>query len=72
MLVHGISTPAPAWRKLVPLLVKAGYRLLIFDLFGRGYSDTPVVPHDVALKVAQIALVLADLPDWDKFDLWCV
>ncbi|PWN46631.1 alpha/beta-hydrolase [Violaceomyces palustris] len=69
LLVHGISTPAPVWKEMVPGLIAAGHRLLIFDLYGRGYSDTPMVPHDIALYTSQIALLLADLPGWETFDL---
>ncbi|PWZ02540.1 alpha/beta-hydrolase [Testicularia cyperi] len=69
LLVHGISTPAPVWSLISNQLVKAGYRLLVFDLYGRGYSDTPLVKHDAALFVSQIALLLAHLPHWHTFDL---
>ncbi|CDU24097.1 related to 2-hydroxy-6-oxo-6-phenylhexa-2,4-dienoate hydrolase [Sporisorium scitamineum] len=69
LLVHGISTPSPAWSLIAPHLVKAGYRVLCYDLFGRGYSDSPQVTHDAALFVSQITLLLAHLPYWDKFDL---
>lgn len=69
LFVHGISTPSPAWSLIAPYLTKAGYRILCFDLFGRGYSDSPQVTHDAALFVAQITLLLAHLPHWDKFDL---
>lgn len=69
LLVHGISTPSPAWSLIAPHLVKAGYRVLCYDLFGRGYSDSPQVMHDAALFVSQITLLLAHLPQWDKFDL---
>ncbi|TKY88632.1 hypothetical protein EX895_002263 [Sporisorium graminicola] len=69
LLIHGISTPSPAWSLIAPDLIKAGYRILCFDLFGRGYSDSPQVTHDAALFVSQITLLLAHLPQWDKFDL---
>lgn len=69
LLVHGISTPCPAWSLIVPHLIRAGYRILCFDLFGRGYSDSPQVTHNVALFVSQITLLLTHLPHWDKFDL---
>lgn len=68
--VHGISTPSPVWSLVAPKLIEAGYRLLVFDLYGRGYSDTPVVKHDMALFISQMTLLLAHLPHWDKFDLW--
>lgn len=41
VLVHGLTTPGFVWHKLAPLLVDQGYRVLIFDHFGRGHSDYP-------------------------------
>lgn len=39
--VHGLTTPSYIWEALVPGLVKAGYRVLTYDLYGRGFSDRP-------------------------------
>lgn len=39
ILVHGFSTPSFVFYKNVDELVNAGYRVLTFDHFGRGYSD---------------------------------
>lgn len=69
LLVHGISVPSPTWGKITPQLTKAGYRVCLVDLFGRGYSDSPQVPYDSSLYVSQLALLLAALPDWTKFHL---
>ncbi len=70
LLVHGISTPSAAWSNMVPLLVQAGYQVLMYDLMGRGYSDAPLdIPYDAHLFTSQIAYVLAAFPDWDRFDL---
>jgi pimeloyl-ACP methyl ester carboxylesterase len=35
-----------------------GFRVLLYDLFGRGYSDSPSVKHNEHLYVAQLALLL--------------
>lgn len=43
-------------------LVEAGYRVLLFDYFGRGWSDTPDpadTDHDEGLYLSQILWVLA-------------
>lgn len=46
------------------------HRLVILkSLYGRGYSDSPSVPHDVALYTAQISFLLTANPDWGKFDI---
>lgn len=63
MLVHGISTPAIALGAVAHALVDGGCRVMLFDLFGRGYSDNPTdVPHDTRLFTTQILLALASSP----------
>lgn len=42
--IHGLTTPAPVWESLATALGDMGYRVLAYDLFGRGYSAT--VPGD--------------------------
>jgi len=63
LFVHGISTPCIAFAGMAKLLVeREGCRVMLFDLFGRGYSDTPnpvAFPQDVRLFTTQILLVLA-------------
>ncbi len=41
VLVHGLSTPSFVWRDMLPELVQAGFRVLTFDHFGRGFSEYP-------------------------------
>ncbi|OBT92133.1 hypothetical protein VE01_10089 [Pseudogymnoascus verrucosus] len=68
LMVHGITTPCLALGGLAHGLVEKGYRVMLFDLFGRGYSDTPTsLPHDLRLYTTQLLLVLSSssLP-------WCV
>ncbi|KAI7626057.1 hypothetical protein KC319_g17603, partial [Hortaea werneckii] len=62
LLVHGISTPCIALANLADSLVEKGCRVMLFDLFGRGYSDTPDparYPQDTQLFSSQILCVLA-------------
>ncbi|KAK0737557.1 Alpha/Beta hydrolase protein [Apiosordaria backusii] len=60
LLLHGISTPCLALGNLGQELVRMGYRVMIFDFFGRGYSDTPTdLPYDIRLYTTQILLALA-------------
>lgn len=37
--IHGIATPLPLWDRLAPELADLGYRVLTYDLYGRGYSE---------------------------------
>lgn len=39
--IHGLTTPSVVFRALVPGLVALGYRVLTYDLYGRGFSDRP-------------------------------
>ncbi|TGO18860.1 hypothetical protein BTUL_0007g00790 [Botrytis tulipae] len=60
LLVHGISTPCIALHSLATTLATThGCRVLLFDLFGRGYSDgVSDLPHDERLYTTQVLLVL--------------
>lgn len=63
ILVHGISTPAIALGSVANNLAENGCRVLLFDLFGRGYSDNPGdLLHDDRLFTTQILLALASSP----------
>ncbi|PON21111.1 hypothetical protein TGAM01_v210068 [Trichoderma gamsii] len=60
LLVHGIGTPCIAMGDMARELVRKGYRVMLFDLFGRGYSDGPSdTAYDECLYTTQILLVLA-------------
>ncbi|KAJ7186138.1 Alpha/Beta hydrolase protein [Mycena filopes] len=66
VLVHGLSIPAIVWAPLVPPLADAGYRVLVYDLYGRGYSDAPIgAAYDAQLYVTQLALLLQHL-GWSR------
>ncbi|KAF7290692.1 Hydrolase-4 domain-containing protein [Mycena indigotica] len=59
VLVHGLNTPAIVFSRIVPILVAGGFHVLVYDLYGRGYSDAPQnAPYDANLYVTQLALLL--------------
>ncbi|KAJ5376964.1 hypothetical protein N7509_013850 [Penicillium cosmopolitanum] len=63
LLVHGITTPCIALGGVAHALVDRGCRVMLFDLFGRGYSDCPAdLPQDDRLFATQILLALASSP----------
>lgn len=39
--VHGLTTPGFVWQGIAKGLAKMGFRVLVYDLYGRGYSDRP-------------------------------
>ncbi|KAJ4340386.1 hypothetical protein N0V95_007526 [Ascochyta clinopodiicola] len=73
LLIHGISTPSIALTDLANKLVERGCRVLLFDLFSRGYSSGPS-PHthryDSSLYTSQIHICLLSSPiHWSTFTL---
>jgi hypothetical protein len=54
LLVPGISIPRGVFARTLAPLAEAGYRVIAFDLYGRGFSDRPRVRYDAALFNRQI------------------
>ncbi len=54
VLVHGFSTPSYIWEPTFQALIQAGFQVLRFDLYGRGYSDRPDTDYDLELFVGQL------------------
>ena len=53
-LVHGFSTPYFIFDTTFAFLVNSGFRVLRYDLIGRGYSDRPRVDYNIHLFVRQL------------------
>ncbi|OIW31381.1 alpha/beta-hydrolase [Coniochaeta ligniaria NRRL 30616] len=63
LFLPGIGTPVVALGDLALRLAELGHRVMLFDLFGRGYSDAPVgVAYDERLYASQVLMVLASSP----------
>ncbi|KAK2610396.1 hypothetical protein N8I77_003830 [Diaporthe amygdali] len=63
LFVHGDATPCLIFSNIAQGLVDAGHRVMLFDLWGRGYSDTPLYcRHDVRLFASQMLLALMSSP----------
>jgi pimeloyl-ACP methyl ester carboxylesterase len=62
LLVHGISTPCVALGGVANGLVEKGCRVILFDLWGRGYSDSVDLPHDSRLYATEILLAITSSP----------
>lgn len=58
VLVHGLTSPYFIWEEQFNALVDAGFRVLRFDLFGRGLSDRPSGPYDGDRFVHQLEELL--------------
>ncbi|KUJ22571.1 alpha/beta-hydrolase [Mollisia scopiformis] len=58
LLIHGISTPCVALGGIARGLVEKGCRVMLFDLWGRGYSDMIDLPLDSRLYTTEILLAI--------------
>jgi pimeloyl-ACP methyl ester carboxylesterase len=58
--VHGLTTPSFVWQGIAAGLGTLGYRVLVYDLYGRGYSDRPDGPQDSAFFITQLEELLED------------
>jgi pimeloyl-ACP methyl ester carboxylesterase len=67
--VHGLTTPSFIWRGLAQGLGKLGYRVLIYDLYGRGYSDRPSGLQNSAFFLRQLNDLLEDQGVEEDFTL---
>ncbi len=61
VLVHGSLLPLWTWDKQVEMLDSAGFRVLRYDEFGRGFSDRPHVDYSVDMYCDQLIQLLDTL-----------
>jgi pimeloyl-ACP methyl ester carboxylesterase len=61
VLVHGFSVPYYIYDPTFDFLVRNGFRVLRYDLLGRGFSDRPDVSYDIDLFVRQLEELLGTL-----------
>lgn len=54
VLVHGLTIPYYIWDKNFYTIADAGFCVLRYDLFGRGFSDKPQTDYDEDLFVEQL------------------
>ena len=69
VLVHGLITPSFIWDYNVPALTEAGFRVLRYDHYGRGFSDRPEVRYDRDLFDRQLLELLQRLNIEQPVDL---
>ncbi len=68
VLVHGFSTWSFTWDATFHALVDSGFRVLRYDLYGRGYSERPAVVYDKDLFDRQLYGLLAVLDIHGRVD----
>jgi pimeloyl-ACP methyl ester carboxylesterase len=69
VLAAGISVPYYIWDPTFAALVQAGFRVLRYDYYGRGYSDRPDLAYTHDVYVRQLAELLDALKITDPIDL---
>jgi len=72
VLVPGLSVPFSTWERNAQPLAEAGYRVLRYEHYGRGFSDRPSGGYDLDFFVEQLVELLCaiglerplqDIPD---------
>ncbi|MEO8260394.1 MAG: alpha/beta fold hydrolase [Acidobacteriota bacterium] len=58
VLAAGVSVPYYIWDPTFAALVGAGFRVLRYDYYGRGYSDRPDMPYTQDAYVRQLTQLL--------------
>jgi len=69
VLIPGFSIPYYLWDPTFRALAEAGFRVLRYNLYGRGYSDRPDVAYNRALFERQLLSLLAALKIESPVDL---
>jgi pimeloyl-ACP methyl ester carboxylesterase len=69
VLVHGFSVPYYIWNPTFDALAAAGFRVLRYDLYGRGWSDRPEVRYDPDLYDQQLVQLLGALHISEPIDI---
>lgn len=59
--IHGLTTPSFVWEAFAPILARQGYRVLLYDLYGRGLSEVPPGLQTGAYFTAQLDRLLEAL-----------
>ncbi|MHA4867538.1 alpha/beta fold hydrolase [Duganella sp. PWIR1] len=70
VLVHGFSVPSYIWDPTFAALRDAGYRVIRYDLYGRGMSDRPDAAYDGGFYDRQLDELLKSLKVDGKIDLF--
>ncbi|KAF8308824.1 alpha/beta-hydrolase [Clavulina sp. PMI_390] len=65
ILIHGGDVPSIIFKDIQNRLIAAGFRVLTYDLYGRGYSDAPYTDLTLPVYITQLALLMQYI-GWDK------
>jgi pimeloyl-ACP methyl ester carboxylesterase len=68
LLAHGFSVPYYIWDSTAAYLSNAGYRVIRYDTYGRGWSDRPDLAYNDKLYERQVSELLDSLHVTGKVD----
>ncbi len=60
VLVHGFSTPSFVWGGLISTFNNSGFKVLVYDHFGRGFSERPRINYDKELYIRSLKELMDD------------
>lgn len=69
VLVHGFTGPGAVWNHNIEALAEAGFHVLRYDLFGRGYSDRPHLRYTAEVFDQQLIDLLEHFEVEEKINL---
>ena len=69
VLVHGFSTPSIVWKGIVPYLTDAGYDVIAYDHYGRGFSSRPKVDYNKDFYISTLLELIKYLKIEEKVHL---
>lgn len=61
VMIHGLTTSSYVFGGIISQLQIQGFRILTYDLYGRGLSDRPRRPHTRSFFICQLRELLEDL-----------
>jgi pimeloyl-ACP methyl ester carboxylesterase len=61
ILIHGFSVPYYIWDGTFEYLVNQGFRVIRYDMYGRGFSDRPYITYDKQLYMNQLSELISKL-----------
>ena len=69
VLVHGFSTPSFVWGGLINNFCNSGFKVLVYDHFGRGFSERPRIIYNKELYVRSLKELLVNQALEEKIHL---
>ncbi len=60
ILIHGVSVPSYYYKNVATHLTEIGYKVYLYDHFGRGFSERPRINYDKELYIRSLKELMDD------------